>query len=329
MMKKLIAVMAVALLAFTCVLAPSVSADSTGTQRMIVKNVYSSEFTSLGTIPLYAEEDYYYFIKDSNNHKAFLRYINGSIDKIPTDDFPVVRKGDRVVVYFFSADKYQDGYETVMEFYNYNQTTYEGYLQLSFILEYSVDAIHLFFLEGSTAKISWTSDLAGLTAYFGTENITKHATLTGGTYSAEVEIGKNGAYPLTFVNELNDSISANLSYTIEGYDQSQSIVTGVICFLLVGIAIYLMYKSYLKPKWSIVKEERKGRKVKAVPEEGTEILTEEDHLENAVTEENYGITETIEETSERNNDPVESDEMTESMTEDEEDNTEANEEEPK
>ena len=252
---RIIAALFVTVMLAICIM-PSADAAGDDGQRMIVKNVYSSEFTSLGTIPAYAENDYFYFIKDSNNHKAFKKYIDGEREKMPDDDFPVIRKGDRVVAYFFSAEKYRDGYDTVVEFYNYIGTAYEGYLQLNFTLEHSVDAVYNFFLEGSTANISWKSDLDGLTAYFGAENISRRAVMDAdGVYSVKVKIDSNGAYPLTFVNEVNDDVSASLTFDIGGYDTSSSISVAVICFVLAIFIMYLMYSSYTKPEWSIVKEE--------------------------------------------------------------------------
>ena len=255
-MKKIVAASLAFMFIMTCVFSASASADTEVSQRMLVKNIYSSEFTSLGTIPAYAEDDYYYFIKDSANHKAFLGYISGDRATMPDDDFPVIQKGDRVAAYFFSADTFRNGYDTVMEFYNYIGIAYEGYLQLTFEMEHSVDSVYNFFLGGSTAKIRWKSDLAGLTAYFGPENITKRAVLgADGTYSVDVNIGKNGAYPLSFVNETDDRISANITYTIGGYDSSRSTVTAVLCFVAAAALIALMFISFKKPEWAIDTED--------------------------------------------------------------------------
>jgi len=281
-MKRIAATIFLTAVLFACVCMPmSADAASSGSQRIIVKNVYSSEFTALGTIPAYAENDYYYFIEDSNNHKAFVKYVKGEIDKMPADDFPVIRKGDKTIAYFFSAEKYREGYDAVLEFYNYLGTAYEGYLQLTFELTYSVDSIHLFFLEGAKAEIEWNSSLPGLTAYFGTENISKKATESAGTYSVSTDISKNGTYPLYFVNEVDDSISAVLTYSVEGYDESQSLVTAIICFVLVGAAIYLMHRAYRKPTWSVVKEERaaKERKFLRKSQENVIVETTEEYPE--------------------------------------------------
>ena len=220
---------------------------------MNVKNVYCAEFTSLGTLPSYEEDSYYFFIDGSENHEKFLYYVNSDPTALlPSDDFEIIQEGDNVKAYFFSPESYSNGYSAILEFYNFTGTVLIGYKQLLFEKVVEMDSIHHFFLKGSTATIKWSSKPANLTVYFGGENITKIAEYSDELkcYVATVEIEENGDYPLWFVNNNTNAITATITYSVDGFDDSNSTWIAVICIIVAVIAVVLLVSCHLRPYWS-------------------------------------------------------------------------------
>ncbi|WP_026069004.1 hypothetical protein [Methanomassiliicoccus luminyensis] len=227
--------------------------DVQNQKQMNVKNVYCSEFISLGTLPSYEENSYYFFIVGSDNHKEFLRYVNGETSVfLPAHDFAVIQKGDRVAAYFFSSETYANGYEVILEFYNFSGTLFEGYLQLTFEKFVGVDSIQHFFMKGSTAIIKWSTKPAKMTAYFDGENIARLAKYDAetGTYEVTVDIEENGVYPLWFVNDSTNTINATVYYSIEGFESSGSTWIAILSIIMVAAVATLLAMSFVKPRWS-------------------------------------------------------------------------------
>lgn len=256
MMKRIVPTLAVIAMLTVLVCFSPYSDGATDVQNqkpMNVKNVYYAEFISLGTLPSYEENTYYYFIEGSDNHKEFLKYVNGETSVfLPSHDFFVIQKGDKVIAYFFSSETYTNGYEAILEFYNFSGTLFEGYLQLTFKLFMSVDSIHHFFMKGSTAVIKWSTKPAALTAYFGGENIARLAKYDKGTgtYEVTVDIEKNGVYQLWFVNDSTNTTTATVYYSIEGFESSGSTWIAILSIALVAAVIALLALSFVKPRWS-------------------------------------------------------------------------------
>lgn len=216
-----------------------------------VKNVYSCEFTSLGTLPAYEENTYYFLIRGSGNYKAFQDYFGGEFgNMIPSDDFNIIEENDRVVAYYITSETYSDGYKAVMEFYNQTRTFYKGYLMLNFEPYISVDTVYNFFTKGSVASISWVSQPTTI-AYFGDTNLSKIAKKDAdGIYHVDVNIEKNGSYNLRFINTMNDNVHANVWYEINGYERSGSTSISITCMILGGLVLALSFLAILRPKWS-------------------------------------------------------------------------------
>ena len=237
----------------SCVPCSGAAIDVKETQVMSVKNVYCAEFVSLGTLPSYEEDSYYFFIDGSENHAKFLNYVNVDPTSVfPPDDFEAIQEGDRVKAYFFSPEKYSNGYSAILEFYNYSGTVLKGYTQLLFTEVVGMDTIHHFFLKGSTATIKWFSSPSNLTVYFGGENITKIAEYDEELhcYVAVVDIDKNGDYPLSFVNNNTNAITATVTYSVDGFDDSNSSWMAVICIVLAVAAVAVLVMCHRRPFWS-------------------------------------------------------------------------------
>ena len=88
--------------------------------------------------------------------------------------------------------------------------------------------------------------------YFGGENITKIAEYSDELkcYVATVEIEENGDYPLWFVNNNTNAITATVTYSIDGFDDSNSTWIAVICIIVAVIAVVLLVSCHLRPYWS-------------------------------------------------------------------------------
>ena len=227
--------------------------DVETSRAMSVKNVYCAEFISLGTLPSYEEDSYYFFIDGSANHEKFLYYVNEDPTALlPPDDFEIIQEDDHVKAYFFSPEKYTNGYSAILEFYNFSGTVLKGYTQLLFTEVVEMDSVHHFFLKGSTAVIKWYSKPANLTVYFGGKNLTKIAEYDDELkcYVASVDIEKNGDYPLWFVNNNTDAITATVTYSIDGFDDSKSTFVAVVCVILAAIAIVILVITHQRPFWS-------------------------------------------------------------------------------
>ena len=252
---KTIAILSVSfLLVLIPMSAECLSADNLadeGFETVTVKNVYSCEFVSLGTLPSYEENTYYFLIKGSANYESFQDYFAGGFGTtIPPDDFDGIQEGDNVVAYYVTSETYSDGYSAVLEFYNFAGTLFKGYLMLNFTMYMTLDATYHFFLKGSTATISWISR-PSTTAYFGDINLSKIAEKdSDGIFSASVKIEENGSYDVRFVNTSNDYVSADIAYEIDGYEQSNSTWISVICIIFGALALIVASLSLLKPKWS-------------------------------------------------------------------------------
>lgn len=253
MKRALICIAAVA--AFMMLAMTPTASAATDTQEdatMNVINVYSSEFTALGTISASESARYYYFVVGSNSHNDFLNFINGDKSKplgMIGNDRPVIQKGDRVIAYFFSSQVYTNGYATILEFHNFAGDIFEDYLQIRFTMCKSMDIVHHFFMKGSTATIRWVAS-STITAYFGGENISKIAEYNGEYYEATVGITENGDYQLWFVNEVNTNMTATISYTVSGFESSKSTGTAAIALILVIMAVFLLVMASFKPIWS-------------------------------------------------------------------------------
>ena len=243
-------------------------------QTLSVKNIYCAEFISLGTLPSYEEDSYHFFIDGSSNHQKFLHYINSDPTALlPPDDFDVIQEGDFVKAYFFSPESYINGYSAILEFYNFSGTVLKGYTQLLFEEVIGMDTIHHFFLKGSTATIKWSTKPANLTVYFGGENITKIAEYddTLKCYVATVDIESNGDYPLWFVNNNTNAITATVTYSVDGFDDSNSSWIAIICILIGIIAAIILVSCHHKPFWSKARGE-KGPEPELMDEDDGEVV---------------------------------------------------------
>lgn len=227
--------------------------DSAEGRIMNVMNVYGCEFDSLGTIPSYEDETYYFFVKGSDNYGAFLSFTEGNLGVWSgDDDFPVIAEGDRVCAFFFSSETYTDGYEAILEFYNYSGTLYKGYLQLTFTVFVGIDTVQHFFMKGTTAVIRWSSSPPVLLVYLGDRNISKNAVFDTekGCFEVEVDIDRNGVYPLYFVNNSNSTIVATVNYSIDGFESSWSLSLATLGAVLAAVTALVLVACHEGPRWS-------------------------------------------------------------------------------
>ena len=257
MMRRIVCVLSILALIMAGLISAAPSSDGAidaeVSRTMSVKNVYCAEFVSLGTLPSYEEDSYYFFIDGSVNHEKFLYYVNEDPTALlPPDDFEIIQEDDHVKAYFFSPEKYSNGYSAILEFYNFSGTVLKGYTQLLFKEVVEMDSVHHFFLKGSTAVIKWYSKPANLTVYFGGKNLTKIAEYDDELkcYVASVEIDKNGDYPLWFVNNNTDAITATVTYSVDGFDDSKSTAMAVVCAALAVVAAIILIMAHRRPFWS-------------------------------------------------------------------------------
>ena len=253
-MKRAAAVLAAIMMLAVPFLAGDVSADDVVKERtMTVRNVYSCEFVSLGTLPSYEKGSNYYFVKGSENHIEFMRYIHleSSVNlALLEDDFSVIQRDDTVVAYMFSTEFYDDGYASIIEFYNFEGTILVGYLQLKYTLDVGMDTVQHFFVKGSTAVIRWNTVPSNLTVYFGGENISKKAELVDGAYQVSVYIENNGAYSLWFANDSTSALTGTVSYSVGGFETSGSMTIAVIAAAVAALGIAMLILVFRGPKWS-------------------------------------------------------------------------------
>lgn len=226
-------------------------ADLSGSETFRVKNIYSVEFVAEGAIPSYEKGSVYYFIVNSDNHQTFLEYIEAGGSAPISDDMSVIQKGDKVISYMFSSEFYDDGYTTILEFYNFEGTTLTGYLQLTYELDISMTIVDRFFVEGADAVIRWNTVPSTLTVYFGGENVSKQATYVDGHYETTVHIDHNGSYKLWFANDSTNSLTGDVSYSLSSYETSGSLWIAIIVLVLALLGVSVIVFVHSRPSWSM------------------------------------------------------------------------------
>lgn len=241
-------VIAIALLAlFPFVYMPDISDASSTTiesERVLITNVYGSEFVSLGTIDETEHENsgLFLFIEGSERHEMFKRYIEGASKFAPNDDWMLIQEGTNVHAYFFDSNTYQE-WNTLITFEDSSGNV--RFLSVGFTIERPIDELNFFFLKGSTAEIQWMNmESAAVTAYFNGAELK--------TSDVSIPIDTNGAYSLKFVT-VSDSdgvISTTVSYTIGGFDDSRSMTLATVCWFLALVGFFGILLLHRGPGWS-------------------------------------------------------------------------------
>ena len=213
-------------------------------RRVIITNVYGSTFTSLGTLD---ESEHlslglYFFIEGSERHSMFLRYLDGSCPYLPNDDWRIITEGSNVHAYFFDKSVYDD-WHTLVTF----ETTsgIPRFLSVGFQIERPVDALSFFFMKDSTAEISWVNQSGTpIQAFFNDIQLKdEHST---------VKIDSNCSCVMKFLIYADDNatISATVSYTVSGFDGSDAMPIGTVCWVLFLLVMAYMVLVHRGPKWS-------------------------------------------------------------------------------
>ena len=240
-----VAVAVLALIPFVYV--PDVSEASSMVvegERVLITNVYGSEFVSLGTIDETEHENsgLYLFIEGSERHEMFKRYIDGTSKFAPNDDWMLIKEGTNVHAYFFDSNSYQE-WHTLITFEDSSGNV--RFLSAAFSIERPIDELNFFFLKGSTAEIQWMNmESAAVTAYFNGAELK--------TSDVRVPIDTNGAYSLKFVT-VSDSdgvISTTVSYTVGGFDDSRSMPLASVCWFLALAGFFGILLLRRGPGWS-------------------------------------------------------------------------------
>lgn len=213
-------------------------------RRVLITNVYGSEFVSLGTLDEseHTNSGMYFFIEGSERHDMFKKYLDGDIRYLPNDDWKIIREGSDVHVYFFDSNVYQE-WHTLITFED--DTGNIRFKSIPFKIERPIDDLNYFFLSGSTAHVQWMNmESVAVSAYFNDAEMKVSDT--------SVPIDTNGAYSLKFVRTSNkgDTISTHVTYTVEGYDDSSSLPVGVVCWVLCLVALAGIFLLRRGPRWS-------------------------------------------------------------------------------
>lgn len=236
----------VAMLLVTPLISGSSEASSVVVEnkRVLITNIYGCEFISPGMLDESEHENsgLYFFIEGSDRHEMFLKYLDGNLNFIPNDDWKVIEDGSKVHAYMFDSNSYTE-WNTLVTF----EAPDGGikFKSLSFTIERPIHELNHFFLEGSTANISWQNKgSVSVTAFF------NGAELRDNEVSMDIE--NNGACSLKFVivSDMDGVIATNISYSIDGYDDSSSMVLGILCwivFLVIFLGVILLRRG---PKWS-------------------------------------------------------------------------------
>ena len=247
-MRPLIPVAVAAIVLLSCIPIVSDTSDASSVtvenKRVLITNVYGSEFVSLGTLDEseHRNSGMYFFIEGSERHVMFKKYLDGSIRHLPNDDWRIIVEGSNVHAYFFDSNVYQEWHTLI---------TFEDSLgnirfkSLPFTIERPIESLDFFFLSGSTAHIQWMNmESVAISAYFDENELKLN--------DASIPIENNGAYSLKFVIVSNkgDVISTSVSYTVEGFDDSSSMPIGTICWVLFLVSLAVILFVRRGPAWS-------------------------------------------------------------------------------
>lgn len=213
-------------------------------KRVLITNIYGSQFISPGTLDEGEHENsgLYYFIEGSDRHIMFLKYLDGNLNFIPNDDWMVINEGSNVHAYFFDSNTYQEWHTLV---------TFEApdgdikFKSISFEIERPIHELNHFFLGGSVAHIEWANNSPiAVSAFFNGAELKDK--------SVDIDIENNGACSLKFVivSDMDGVVSTTISYTIDGYDDSDSMPLGIVCWIVFLIILFGVLLLRGGPKWS-------------------------------------------------------------------------------
>lgn len=246
-MSRVPTVLAVLLL-LSCILVIPGSSDASSvtveSKRVLITNIYGSEFVSTGNLDRSEHENsgIYFFIEGSERHEMFKKYLEGDIKFLPNDDWRIIREGSNVHAYFFDSNVYQEWHTLVTFEDSLGNLSFKS---ISFSIERPIDELSYFFLSGSNAHIQWTNmEATAVSAYFNDAEMKVNDT--------NIPIDRNGAYPLKFVivSNTGDVISTQVSYTVEGYDDSSGMPIGIVCWILLLIVLAVILLLRRGPAWS-------------------------------------------------------------------------------
>jgi len=220
------------------------SSKTVENKRVIITNIYGSEFVSLGSLDEseHRNSGIYFFIEGSERHEIFKKYLDGSIKFIPNDDWSIIRQGSDVHAYFFDSNVYQEWHTLVTFEDDQGEIRFKS---VQFRIERPIDSLNYFFLADSTAHIQWMNmESVAVSAFFNDAEIKGK--------EMRIPIEKNGAYSLKFVASSNaeTEIATTVSYTVEGYDDSSSMAVGTVFWVIFLLSLAVVVLLRRGPRWS-------------------------------------------------------------------------------
>ena len=241
---------AVALILLSLSVAPLVcdSSEAASTtvenRRVLITNIYGSTFTSPGSLDEseHLNSGLYFFIEGSDRHEMFKKYLDGLYTKIPNDDWRIIEEGSQVHAYFFDKNVYDD-WHTLVTFES--ESGLPRFLSVGFSIERPVDSLSFFFLKGSTAEITWKNmSTTPIQAFFNDDQLKDE--------HSKVSIDSNSSCVVKFVIYADDNatVSATVSFTVDGFDGSDAMPLGTVCWILFLVAMAYLILIHRGPKWS-------------------------------------------------------------------------------